>query len=150
MERLEFDSGVKEFALGGGGVLRFNPRDPNLYARFLEAREQFAQMEQELDAKARALENGYDGPGVLALMGEADRKLKTVLTQVLGQGNDLEQALGGVNLLTVADNGQRIINNLLDALQPVLVAGAESYTAEKSAKAVAEAKQRRARRGLST
>ena len=52
--------------------------------------------------------------------------------------------------LLMLDLNNGPINNLLDALQPVLVAGAESYTAEKSAKAVAEAKQRRARRGLST
>ena len=47
MEKLQFDSGVKSYRLGGG-VLRFHPGDPNLYIRFLEAAEKFKALEEEL------------------------------------------------------------------------------------------------------
>ena len=41
--------------------------------------------------------------------------------------------VGGVNLLAMASNGQRVIGNLLDALQPVLLDGARQCAAEKKA-----------------
>ena len=37
MENISFDSGMQQYRINGGGVLRFNPGDPNLYARFLES-----------------------------------------------------------------------------------------------------------------
>ena len=39
MEKIQFDSGVRSYRINGGGILRFNPGDPNLYSRFLEAGE---------------------------------------------------------------------------------------------------------------
>ena len=38
MEKLTFDSGIRSYR-AGAGVLRFNPSDPNLYARFLQVLE---------------------------------------------------------------------------------------------------------------
>ena len=55
MEKLQFDSGVKEYRINGGGVLRFNPGDPNVYARFLEAADKLQQLEQDLAQKAKLL-----------------------------------------------------------------------------------------------
>ena len=37
MKTLKMDLGIQEFQIGDGGVLRFNPSDPNLYSRFLGA-----------------------------------------------------------------------------------------------------------------
>ena len=34
MQALSIDTGIQEFQINGGGVLRFNPSDPNLYGRF--------------------------------------------------------------------------------------------------------------------
>ena len=39
MEQLTIDTGLREYAVNGGpehggGVLRFNPSDPNVYSRF--------------------------------------------------------------------------------------------------------------------
>ena len=53
MQNIQFDSGVTEFAVGGG-VLRFNPGDPNVYARFCQAIEQIKTLEQGLVEKTRA------------------------------------------------------------------------------------------------
>lgn len=149
MENIVFDSGVKEYRINGTGVLRFNPGDPNLYARFLDALDKVKALEQELADKAREAEASAteNGEAVLRLMQDADRRIKAVLTEVFGAGNDFDQALGGVNLLAVAQNGERVLTNLLAALQPVLVAGAESYARQQADVAVAEAAQQRAKRG---
>ena len=149
MENLNFDNGVKEYRINGGGVLRFNPSDPNLYARFLDSLEKIKAMEQELMGKAQALEKAApqgSGEAVLQLMQESDKRIKQLLNQVFGGDNDFEQALGGVNLLAAAGNGQRVIANFLAALQPVLEDGARSYAKERTDAAVTKAKQSRAQR----
>lgn len=149
MEKLNFDNGVKEYRINGNGILRFNPGDPNLYARFLDALDGIKALEQELMGKAQAMEKAdptHSGEAVLRLMQESDRRIKALLTQVFGSENDFEQVLGGVNLLATAGNGQRVIANFLTALQPVLEAGANTYVKEKTAAAVAQAKRSRAQR----
>ena len=129
MKKLTFDSGIEEFRIQGGGVLRFNPADPNLYGRFLEAADKLKEMESELVAKAKELEGTDTGSAVIALMGEADRKMKQLLGWVFGGDNDFDKALGGVNLLAVASNGERLVTNLFAALEGVLTGGAERFAA---------------------
>lgn len=145
MEKLIFDSGIKEYRINGKGVLRFNPCDPNVYARFMDAMEQIRDVEQELAAKARGIEES-DGAAVLRLMQLADRKTKDILSAVFGEGNDFDKLLGGVNLLAVAGNGERVITNLLGALQPILTEGAQRCAEQQADQAVAEAKKNRAMR----
>lgn len=141
MEKIQFDSGIKEYRINGTGVLRFNPGDPNLYARFMEAAEKLQGLEKELAGQAQG-----DGAAIVQLLQTADRKMKQTLSWVFGQENDFDKILGGVNLLAVAGNGERVVTNLFAALQPVLVAGAEACAREKSAEAVAKAKANRAAR----
>ena len=104
MEKISFDSGIKSYKINGNGVLRFNPGDPNLYARFLNAVETVSVMEKELQAQAAALPAG-DPASAIRLMAETDTRLKTLLTQVFGEGNDFHKVLGGVSLLV---NGETI------------------------------------------
>ena len=150
MEKLVFDSGVKEYKINNNGILRFNPSDPNVYARFLDAMEKIQAVEKKLVDKAAQIEHAEDqeqsGAAVLRLMAEADREIKDVLAQVFGAGNDFDKILGGVNLLAVAGNGERVITNLLQALQPIMVSGAESCAKQQTGAAVAEAKRNRAQR----
>ena len=146
MENIQFDSGVKEYKVNGEGVLRFNPGDPNLYARFLEAAEKIKAMEEELAGKMQAPEGQKDGAEAVKAIAEADKQMKEVLSWVFGSGNDMDKILGGVNLLAVAGNGERVVTNLFGVLQPILVAGAESCAREKTEAAVKQAKARRAAR----
>ena len=142
MEKISFDSGVKSYKINGAGVLRFNPGDPNVYARFLEAADKLQDVENALVEEAKKLPEA-DGAGVVQLLNRADKEMKQVLGWVFGEGNDFDKILGGVNLLAVADNGQRVVTNLLAALQPVLVEGAERCAKEKVDAAVLKAKARR-------
>lgn len=124
MHQLHLDCGIQEYHITGGGTLRFNPGDPNLYARFLNAVETISKMEKELQEQAAALPAG-DPEAAIGLMTQADTRLKTLLGQVFGEGNDFHRALGGVSLLAVASNGQPVIANLLAALEPLLSEGAQ-------------------------
>ena len=150
MEKLIFDTGVKEYKINGSGILRFNPSDPNVYARFLDAMEKIQMVEKKLVDKTAEIEYAGDqeqsGAAVLRMMAEADREIKEILAQVFGAGNDFDKILGGVNLLAVAGNGERVITNLLQALQPIMVSGAESCAKQQVDGAVAQAKQNRAQR----
>lgn len=150
MEKLIFDSGVKEYQINDNGVLRFNPSDPNVYARFLDAMDKIQTVENDLVAKAKEIEKLEDqeqsGVAVLRLMAEADREVKKILTEVFGADNNFDEVLGGVNLLAVATNGERVITNFLAVLQPIMVAGAENCAKQQADAAVAEAKLNRAQR----
>ena len=66
-----------------------------------------------------------------------------ILSQKKVFGNDFDKILGGVNLLAVADNGQRVVTNLMEALQPILTAGAERCATQTADAAVQKAKARR-------
>ena len=143
MKTLHFDSGIQEYKLCGEGVLRFNPADPNLYARFLEAAEKIQEVEKEMVQQANAMDTEDTGTSVVKLLQDADRKMKDTLSWVFGQGNDFHKLLGGVNLLAVGTNGQRVVTNLFEALQPILLAGAERCAKEQTQAAVSKAKARR-------
>ena len=134
MEKIQFDSGVRSYRINGGQVLRFNPGDPNLYARFLEAVEKLQTLEKELTEMARQAENQE----LVKLLKQTDEKMKAVLNWVFGEGNDFHKLLQGVNLLAVAENGERVVTNLFAALEPVLVDGAKRCAGDLAARAKAE------------
>lgn len=147
MEKIVFDSGIKEYEINNNGVLRFNPSDPNVYARFFDAAEQIQQIEKDLVAKGESLDNTENsGEAAIRLMQEADTKVKGILSNVFGDGNDFNKLLGGVNLLAVATNGERVITNLMQALLPIIEQGAKRCSEQKVGDAVAKANARRAQR----
>lgn len=146
MEQLIFDSGIKEYQINGKGVLRFNPSDPNVYARFVDAMPKIEQIEKEMAEKANNIDkdSGAAGEQVLRIMRETDRKIKAELSSVFGDGNDFDQILEGVNLMAVASNGERVIANLINALQPIMENGAKECVRSEVADAKLNRAQRRA------
>ena len=134
MEQLIFDSGIKEYQINGKGVLRFNPSDPNVYARFLEAVEKLKAAEEELTRQAESAKETQ----IVELMTQADRKMKGILDWVFGGDNDFQKLLGGINLLAVAENGERVVTNLFAALEPVLVEGARICAGQQADKIKAD------------
>lgn len=146
MEQLIFDTGVKEYQLPGG-VLRFNPSDPNVYARFIESMEKIKSVEQQMAAKAKIAADKKDGDvgeESLLIMRETDQKFKTILNDVFGHGNDFDKLLEGVNLMAVASNNERVIVNLLNALQPIMEAGVNTCVDTEVGAAKLNREQRRA------
>lgn len=143
MEKIQFDSGIKQYKINGNGVLQFNPADPNVYARFMEAAQKIKQLETQLRAKASTAQD-EGGAQIVHLMADADKQMKDILSWVFGEGNDMNAILGGVNLLAMASNGERVVTNLFAALQPILMEGAQSCAKETTRAAVEKAKARRA------
>ena len=131
MEHLELGLGGVEYAIPGGGVLRFNPADPSLYGRFAQAESQLAEMETQLTQKSQ----GAAPEVLLALMNEADTKVKALLQRVFGEENDFHKALNGISLLAVCGNGKTVAENLFSALGGVLEQGAQRLVAKKVAQA---------------
>lgn len=144
MQELNIDTGVREYRINGGGVLRFNPSDPNVYSRFLQAADRIAAIEQEMAEEGRAA--AATGQKALELLAKADRKTKEVLTWVFGEENDFDRLLGGVNLMAVAANGERVVTNLFAALQPQVQAGAEAFLSARAAHLAVDADAREAAR----
>lgn len=145
MEILNFDSGIREYKINNNGVLRFNPGDPNVYARFVEASEKIQEIEKDMTAKAAELKED-DGAAVLRLLADADQQMKDVLGWVFGKGNDFNDIMEGVNLMAVATNGERVITNLLNALLPIIQQGAEECAQQQIGDAVQQAQLNRAQR----
>ena len=145
MEKITFDNGIKSFKINGDGVLRFNPADPNVYARFMEAAEKIESIEADM---VRAGENlsVEDGTGVVKLLAEADRQIKDVLSWAFGKNNDFNEIMGGVSLMASASNGERVITNLIAALMPIIAAGAEDCACKQIGDAVQKAQGNRAAR----
>ena len=125
MEKLNFDSGVKTYKVGTG-VLKFNPTDPNVYARFLEVLDGLSGLEAELSQHA--------GADAIAALAQTDKALKSRLSYVFGPGNDLESVFQGVSLLAVGSNGERLITNFLAVMEPILSEGARACAAAEAAK----------------
>lgn len=145
MQTLNFDSGIREYKINDNGVLRFNPGDPNVYARFLEAAEKIQKIEDDMTAKAAEVKEN-DGAAVLHLLADADKQMKDVMNWVFGKGNDFNDIMEGVNLMAVATNGERVITNLLNALLPIIKQGAEACAQQQIGDAVQQAQQNRAQR----
>ena len=145
MEKLNFDNGLKRFQINGDAVLEFNPSDMNVYARFLEAAEKIAKVENDLVARGEKIDIN-DGQAVIRLMAEADKETKNILRYVFGEQNDFEKIFGGVNVMAVASNGERVITNFLEAIAPIIMDGAKSYAEAKAAGVAGKVKQNRAQR----
>ena len=145
MQQIKFDSGMKQYRINGAGVLSFNPADPNVFARFLEATEKIRGIEAEMLQKAAAISAETAGEDTLRLMAETDRKMKALLGEIFGSHNDFHAILQGVNLLAVADNGERVVTNLFSALEPVLIEGVKACTGQAKKQALAKANARRSK-----
>lgn len=146
MEQLIFDSGIKEYQINGKGVLRFNPSDPNVYARFVDAMPKIEQIEKEMAEKAGKIDREAEkaGESILMVMRETDRKIKAELSAVFGGDNDFDRILEGVNLMAVASNGERVIGNLINALLPIMENGAKICVRAEVDEAKLNREQRRA------
>ena len=150
MKKLTFDSGIREYQINDNGVLRFNPADPNVYARLMESGEKIKAVEDRLLAKAKELipegEEESSGAVVLQLMREADKEIKDVLVYIFGVENNFDEIFAGVNLMAVGDNGERVLTNFLNAMIPIVEKGAKKCAEQQIKRATEKANGNRAQR----
>ena len=127
---LQFDDGLLRLDINGNGILTFNPSDFNVYQRFFGLLKELPELEKRYAAEVEQPGSEDDS---FALAGreldrarELDREIKDKLGAAFGPGNDFDALLGGVNLMAVGNNGQRVITNLLNALAPYIEEAAEA------------------------
>lgn len=153
MEKLNIDLGIKSYQfVEGGAPLIFNPSDPNVYARYMNAMDEIKAVEKEMSAKANAIAAKDDsveaqseaGAKTLQVMEETDRRIKTILNGIFGGENNFDKILMGVNIMAVTGNGDRVINSLLEALAPIMEGGAKVCAESEVREAKLNREQRRA------
>lgn len=146
MEKLNISVGIKKYQLvDGGALLSFNPSDPNVYARYMELIPKIKSVEKEMAAEAKTVDtNAVDaGEQTLKIMRETDRRMKGILNEIFGKENNFDEILMGVNLMAVTEGGNRVINNVLDALTPIMNDGAKSCVETEIRSAKLNREQRR-------
>ena len=147
MEKLNISVGIKRYELvEGGALLSFNPGDPNVYARYMEMLPKIRAVEQEMSGKAKTIDVNDEAAGekTLQIMRETDRRVKNILNEIFGKENNFDEILLGVNLMAITENGGRVINNVLDALTPIMNSGAKSCAETEVKTAKLNREQRRA------
>lgn len=145
---LQFDDGLLRLDINGNGILTFNPSDFNVYQRFFGLLKELPELEKRYAVQVEQPGSEDDS---FALAGreldrarELDREIKDKLGAAFGLGNDFDALLGGVNLMAVGNNGQRVITNLLNALAPYIEEGARRHQQEAAEAALRSRAQRRA------
>lgn len=153
MELLNIDVGLKSYQLvEGGEPLVFNPGDPSVYARYMDAVPTLKEMEVEYSNKANTTvsENATDEEKVAAgqksfeLLREADTRFKGIFNSIFACGNDFDKILRGVNVMAVTADGDRVINKLLEALSPIMQDGVTACVTSEVRAAKLNREQRRA------
>ena len=138
MQTITIDTGMQEYLINNRAVLRFNPSDPNLYHRFFAAAPKLDALDAELTEQLKALPAEPDDARAergLALLTDYDHRIKALLTEIFGGENDFDKVLEGVNLAGTGANGKRVVQNLLDALTPILQDGAAQHLQATAANA---------------
>lgn len=148
---LQFDDGLLRLDINGNGLLTFNPSDFNVYQRFFRLLKELPEMEQRYVAEVEQSTGESGEEDSLDLAGreldrarDMDREIKEKLSGVFGPGNDFDALLGGVNVMAVGNNGQRVITNLLNALTPYIEEGTERHMQDAAREAKLNREQRRA------
>ena len=150
MEKLIFDDGLLRLDVNGNGLLIFNPSDLNLYHRFTELPKKMVELENNYKKLATVISaDASEQDAVTSALGQLrqiDIDVKKELARVFGEQNDFDALFAGINLMSVAKNGERIITNFLNAITPYIEKGVSKYAKDSAAVAVAQAKAARAKR----
>lgn len=138
MQSLNFDDGLKSFAINGdeSRVIRFNPADPDLIIRYDKARKRIAGISTEklsavkLDGRGQLLnkedEDGYD---------EAVEALKEVNQTIREALKDLfiadvyDIVFAGMSPFAGATDGRFVFETFMEAVKPILENGISEYRA---------------------
>lgn len=145
MEKLIFDTGIQSFEVNGGELLQFNPSDPNVYSRFMSTSKEISKLEDEFAKKVGEI-GGDDAAELLTLIKTFDNTIKEKLSYIFGSENNFDKMIGGVSLMAVASNGERVLTNLLSAIQPIIESGAQRHMENSAQNAVEQAQVNRAQR----
>lgn len=133
--KITFDTGIKNFEINGNAILKFNPSDPNLYARFKKMTNEITLIESEFNAQREKID---DAGETIDLLESYDSKIKQLLNFVFGDFNSFDSIFEGVNVMAISSNGEMIISNFLNAIYPIIEDGARKYAKLEAKKLIAK------------
>lgn len=119
MKSLNFDDGCIELAIQGdeGRLLKFNPTDYNMAAKFYDLMENAEKKQKELKDKSKKIDNIKNEKDMIEYLRHNDIFFKEELDKIFGNGSS-ELIFAGINVMTTASNGDFVITNFLNALIP--------------------------------
>jgi len=171
---LNFSSGAEEYIINGVCV-RINWSDQNLYTRLFGLKDAVSDLEKEYSEKINALESidpktfpKTEGGEVdvralsdeqcntvssrtktlMSIMTEIDSKVKDELRSAFGGDADIDGMFMGVNCMAVDAEGNRILYNFMNAIEPLLKEAAKRLAKSNEEEVnglVGNREQRRAR-----
>lgn len=135
MDKLTFDTGIKEYEINGRAVLRFNPTDPNMYARFMKAVEKIQAVERECLKKVELGEGEKNvAQSAIQVLADADSMVKDILSEAFGHNNDFHDIFDGVNVIALRRDGKtRVLDAFIDAVLPIIESGLQDILAQDEA-----------------
>lgn len=147
MEKLMIDTGIMELEINDSGVLCFNASDPNVYKRFYDLLRELPELERRYHVEAETGDKLEQAGAALTAMRDIDAEVKRRLSEAFGPKNDFDALLDGVNLMAYGRNGERVVTNLLAALEPYMKRGMSAHMKSAADRAVKAAEEARAARG---
>jgi len=153
MKTINFDTGIEVYKVNDNAVLKVNFKDPNLYGRFLEMQAELENIEKKYEEKTKGIETEVNEKGfsnaeqTLKIMREIDVEIKEKFAYVFGIDNNFDEIFNGVHLMAIDKNGNRIVSNFLEAINPIIIKALS--TEENSVKTlVGNREQRRAKNNV--
>lgn len=155
MERISLNTGVKEFEIADHtgkvlGVLRLNTTDQNVYARFVDMYNNLPEIQKKYNKADEDLLDSEEATlAEFKAYRDVDAEIKAQLSTVFGEGNDFNQLLDGMNIMAMTDTGATVLENLLEALLPLIETDAKKRAElmeKRKEKAVAQANLNREQR----
>lgn len=131
MRSLDFDSGIRTFAVNGDecNLLKINVADANMMTRYESARER-------LDGIAAQFRESGDKP-LSEMLSLGDRELRSLIDHIFGEGTS-EHAFGRANCLSVVSGGKFLFEAFLEALTPEIMREVESFAAARAERYTSE------------
>ena len=115
--KLIYDDGLRTYELPNGKTIRFNPTDPNIYKRCVEAFENAKKLEDEL--RAQKIDLDTDGKPkqdtAIEIMQQMDAEIRK-LTDYALNAEVSEAVYGQQSVFALVANGEYLFISFLDCI----------------------------------
>lgn len=138
MQSLNFDDGLKSFAINGdeSRVIRFNPGDPDLIIRYNEAQkmiqgantEKLASVKLDSQGNIQNNENVHNFEGAATALEEVNGVIRGAL-KLIFNADVYDAVFAGCSPFAGTSDGRFVFEAFMDAVKPVLEAGIAEYRA---------------------
>lgn len=114
MEKLTFDTGIKEYEVNGGAILRFNPSDSAFVGKLFNA---FDSLDKKQEIYRAQIDSMKDKREIFEIAHNQDIEMRTIIDGVFGPICD--SLFGDMNVYAMADGLPVWCNFLLAIIDEV-------------------------------